>query len=312
MRQAYNSSRYFILASKHFLFLGIFMLAILSGCGRIEQKNVSHEKRASKENTPDTTVNKKIAVPADSSINQKTKTTSMSFKGELKVVYGSAQKAGYKKLEEAYQKTQFFEKLARLLNQTIALPRDVAVVPTQCGLVNAFYQHDKHRIVICHELTEDMFKLFKKQGLSNEEALKKTFQAVAFTFFHESGHMVIHELNLPTTGKEEDAADQFSTLLLAARGEAGEDAALAAAAWFGLGNKPSPSTRQYMNEHSLDQQRFYSIVCLLYGDEPEKFAELAKKSGLDNTRLKRCRGEYTQVSTSWNKLLRPYLKKSDL
>lgn len=312
MRQIHSYSKSFILTSKQFLFLGIFMLVILSGCSKIEQNNVFPEKHTSKENTPDNTVNQKAAALADSSIKQKTKTTLSKFNGELKVVYGSAQKAGYKKLVEAYKKTQFFEKLAKLLNQTIALPRDVAVVPTECGLVNAFYQRDYHRIVICHELIEDMFKLFKKQGLSNEEAFKKTFQAVAFTFFHESGHMVIHELNLPTTGKEEDAADQFSTLLLAARGEAGEDAALAAAAWFGLANKPSPSAKQYLNEHSLDQQRFYSIVCLLYGDEPEKFAELAKKSGLDNTRLKRCRGEYTQVATSWNRLLRPYLKKPDL
>jgi hypothetical protein len=64
-----------------------------------------------------------------------------------------------------------------------------------------------------------------------------------------------------------------------------------------------------MDEPSLDQQRFYSIVCLLYGDEPQRFPDLAKKIGLDSARLKRCRGEYAQLVRSWNKLLRPYLKK---
>jgi hypothetical protein len=38
--------------------------------------------------------------------------------------------------------------------------------------------------------------------------------AMMFVFFHEFGHMAIDVLKLPSTGPEEDAVDEFSTLIL--------------------------------------------------------------------------------------------------
>ena len=38
--------------------------------------------------------------------------------------------------------------------------------------------------------------------------------AMQFVFFHESGHMLISELNLPAIGPEEDVADEFATFYL--------------------------------------------------------------------------------------------------
>src|SRR5215213_9965570 len=38
--------------------------------------------------------------------------------------------------------------------------------------------------------------------------------AMMFVFFHEFGHMAIDLLKLPSTGPEEDAVDEFSTLIL--------------------------------------------------------------------------------------------------
>src|ERR1700710_1830126 len=39
------------------------------------------------------------------------------------------------------------------------------------------------------------------------QAMDFTMHDMTFTLFHESGHLLIHELDLPVLGKEEDAAD---------------------------------------------------------------------------------------------------------
>ena len=43
---------------------------------------------------------------------------------------------------------------------------------------------------------------------------------------HELGHALIHVLDLPTTGREEDAVDQLSTYILAYGSEGGESPTL--------------------------------------------------------------------------------------
>jgi Putative metallopeptidase len=49
---------------------------------------------------------------------------------------------------------------------------------------------------------------------------------------HEVGHVLIDVLNLPTTGRDEDVVDEFSTLLLLEGEEEGEKAVINAAEWF--------------------------------------------------------------------------------
>jgi len=159
---------------------------------------------------------------------------------------------------------------------------------------------------MCYDLTQYFINLYRKAGLSDREAGEKALFATVFTFFHESGHMLANELELPITGREEDAADQFSTLVLATRaGEAGEKAAEAAALWFGIADTPATRTR-FMDEHSLDQQRFYSIMCLLYGDNPRKYERSVTKLGFPEARKAKCQREYQQVSRSWKALLAPH------
>jgi hypothetical protein len=228
--------------------------------------------------------------------------------GQMQVSYLPTRNPLYRELTKVYQQTQVYEKMADLIDNRIGLPRNVSVQVAECGFINAFYEPGKHRIVMCHELTEYFIKLFRQIGADDRRAGEQALYASVFTFFHESGHMLINELDLPITGREEDAADQFSAVLLSRSGPAGDNAILAAAQWFSASNKTA-SRMQFMDEHSLDQQRFYYLICLLYGEDPRSYAGLAQKVGFPRDRQQKCVAEYAKISKSWRALLAPHMKR---
>jgi len=64
----------------------------------------------------------------------------------------------------------------------------------------------------------------------------------------------------------------------------------------------------YWDEHSLDEQRFYDTVCLIYGRDPEKYAYLVHDGTLPRERAEFCGEEYDRISMAWQTLLAPVLK----
>ena len=64
----------------------------------------------------------------------------------------------------------------------------------------------------------------------------------------------------------------------------------------------------YWDEHSLDEQRFFDTICLVYGHDDEKYAYLVTNGTLPDERAAFCREDYEKVSRAWRQLLAPYLK----
>ena len=141
---------------------------------------------------------------------------------------------------------------------------------------------------------------------SNEEAKNAT----AFFFYHELGHALIHVLDLPTTGREEDAVDQLSTYILAHESEDGDvptlDAALAFLAWSEEAQE-SEAKPAFWGEHSLNEQRFFNLVCWVYGQDPGRFQNLVQEGHLPEAQADRCPREWEQIDKSWTALLEPHL-----
>ncbi len=233
--------------------------------------------------------------------------------GQLKIVYGPVTSKVSQDIADGMQKSGGMEMLAGKLSGLFMLPRDLPIVFTDCGVINAFYNPDKHAIIVCYELMEHFTELFAHQTavkIANATELGKMVgQATMFAFFHELGHALIGELGIPATGREEDAVDEFATLLLVGVGDVGEQSALGGAFWFILeaaqrGEKPPV----FWDEHSFDLQRLGTIVCLLYGHAPEKFAPLMARLGIPDQRQKRCTLEFPKKQQSWETLLKPYMK----
>jgi hypothetical protein len=143
-----------------------------------------------------------------------------------------------------------------------------------------------------------------------------------FVLGHETGHAVIRELGIPVTGREEDAADIFSTLMALMCEDGFGDRVLANAAlgWFlsdrrdrrdQRGRRDQSAEAKYYGEHGMDLQRAYNVVCLMVGSNPEKFASLATATKLPPERQKTCQDDYRNGKWSWDQVLQSHLRQPD-
>jgi len=135
-----------------------------------------------------------------------------------------------------------------------------------------------------------------------------------FTLFHEIGHALIHQLQLPLLGKEEDAVDGLATLLmLGDRGDPTTDELIFAAAdgWalMHAETQGNGEPMAFWDTHSLDMQRFHNIICMIYGSDPDGFEDVVSLAELPDERRELCPEEYETAAAGWAEVLAPYEKK---
>lgn len=232
--------------------------------------------------------------------------------GDFVVQYGKTRNADYLELQGIFQETRLIEDTVKELNDGFALPSDVPVVLRECGEVNAFYDGETGEISLCYELVEHYSEIFLADANTDaeqEEAAISIASATVFTFFHEMGHALIAIYDLPVTGKEEDAVDQLAALILLEGGEEGENAAIDGANSFVGEDEEEMDDLSFWDEHSFDEQRFYNILCWIYGKDPEGYQYLVDDETLPAGRAERCPAEYDRMSRSWQALLAPYVKE---
>lgn len=192
------------------------------------------------------------------------------------------------------------------LNNLLALPRDVPIRHTECGQENAFYNPETGEVMLCYELLDRIAYTMSNAQIASDEVPRATGDAWLFVAFHEIGHALIDAYSLPVTGREEDAADDLATLLLVHAGAS--DAALDAAMFWALTQTGEHSAAEFADEHSLNEQRFYAILCTVYGSDPQKDAWLVSEGYLPEERAPRCVVEYHKKDASWSTLLAPWAK----
>ena len=132
---------------------------------------------------------------------------------------------------------------------------------------------------------------------------------------HELAHTAIADLDLPVLGREEDAADNFAVLRLLHVGSDLSHRVLVEAAkgWFLSDRRDREEGEKpvLFDNHGLDQQRAYQIVCLMVGSDPNDFTDLADETKLPNYRQEGCKKDYAKAFTSWNTVLKPHVRQPD-
>ncbi len=224
----------------------------------------------------------------------------------FRVAYAASPNQVHEQFRTILAENQVFERVADGLNKTVRLPRVVDIQLTDCGVINAFYDPNGKRIIVCYELMTYFVNIFKSTASSDEQLGQAVVGATVFGFYHEAGHALIHQLDLPAVGREEDAVDQLATLILLAAGDDGVAMALSGAYWFQLQQKAGAET-PFWDEHAFDGQRFYNIMCLIYGSDPQKYGSFVADGNLPKARAARCQEEYGKIQASWRKLLEPHL-----
>ncbi|SEK35880.1 DUF4344 domain-containing metallopeptidase [Nonomuraea pusilla] len=235
--------------------------------------------------------------------------------GAFSAVVADAKDDVNQELTKLLKEEKTLEEVAQGFNDLLKLPEgDYVLATEECGQANAFWSPDDKKITICYELLTDAVAKAEENFSTEQEKDDYVTGVLLDTLFHELGHALISIYDLPTVGKEDDAVDQLSAIYMIEIGEAGQNYALQAAqSYFIAAGDSDRDSLPFYDEHSMDEQRAYNYACLVYGSDPEKFADLVGEtddSYLPQARAERCPEEWAKVSAAWNKLLEPHLRSS--
>lgn len=230
-------------------------------------------------------------------------------KGDFKLSLEKPQDNAQDELYAVLKEEDVFGELISDLNSAIVLPRDIPVKFASCGQANAFYDPNTHTVTMCYDLILHFLRILGQDGKTEEQVEQSVAEATTFILFHEVGHALVHNLDIPITGKEEDAVDDLAALVSLAFDDAGEQmVASAAEAFAAMASREDYQKLPFHDEHSLSAQRMYSTMCILYGSNPQKFQGLVAENLLPQARAERCPAEFQQKTKSWEKLLANFIK----
>jgi hypothetical protein len=156
--------------------------------------------------------------------------------------------------------------------------------------------------------------LAEEPALTDEQAAQAMDFAMhdaVFTLYHESGHLLIHELGLPVLGKEEDAADALAVVQIF-KNTTDDDELFntmndVADGWYFSSLSMTDDDLNTYDDHSLDIQRANTMVCMMVGAKPDEFAETANAYEMDPDQQEACGGTYQQAVDSWTSELSTHL-----
>jgi hypothetical protein len=156
------------------------------------------------------------------------------------------------------------------------------------------------------------------QGISREQLQNDAIFTVGnllYVLTHEMGHAVIDDMYLYVLGREEDAADSFATVAMLRLGNTVTDRVLVEATkgWFYADrrNQAQGQSLSFYDEHGLDKQRAYQIICLMVGSNPDKYEKLANQVKMPDERQGTCQGDWSTASWGWDKALKPHRRAED-
>jgi hypothetical protein len=228
--------------------------------------------------------------------------------GGFPVVFERA--AGFEVMAEGLENDGVFQMLTAEVSDTLVLPDGLQTVFTACGMPNAFYDPSTLRITMCYEFFDLFAEAVSTLEMDSAQIREAIIGSGVFFYLHELGHALRHVLDLPVTGREEDAVDDLAAITLVGDDEAEGWLLGAMMSFAGLARSVEEGNIQlpFWDEHSLDAQRMYTVACVLYGSDPERHAGFVGENGLPEQRAARCPAEFEQKSSAWGRLLEPHLR----
>jgi hypothetical protein len=217
--------------------------------------------------------------------------------------YAEPRASALRGVAQRLKQQQFLEGFAEGLNQRFPLPGNLSVRAEECGEENAHYRPSERAIVLCYEFAERIARRHVPDGRWTPEQRDAVTGALTFIMMHEVGHALVDVLDLPITGREEDAVDQLAAVILIEAGDKGAWSALNGV--LALQSGGAVDEARLAGVHSLDAQRLYNVACWIYGSDPLRYEVLVTNGLLPTDRAMRCPGEYERLSKAWHRLLQP-------
>lgn len=231
-------------------------------------------------------------------------TSTVNDSGTVSVQYAETADPRHREIKAILESWRGFDEAAADIDSVFLVPRNLTIVFSNCGEVNAFYDPAQTAIFMCYDLVHDLAANYENYGLSDSAHAAAVWQTTFFMFYHEMGHALIDILDLPVTGREEDAVDQLATVILLESGEEGRDAALLGASWFERMSQRTGGDIPFWDEHSLNSQRYFNIICWVYGSDTATHEPLLGPDWmLPPERAERCPTEYNRMRRAWESML---------
>ncbi|ATD68795.1 hypothetical protein CNR27_08980 [Luteimonas chenhongjianii] len=203
------------------------------------------------------------------------------------------------------------------IDGVFALPRRLRYVTAECGESGAFYRPADADVVLCYETLRTLYERGQHHqrflGSDDDHPLRYVRANVRFIVLHETGHALVDLLDLPVTGRQEDAVDQLAAILMlhfADHDETTEQVTgnlRLAANWMLSDSTGAYDLHAYADEHALAEQRFFNLQCLIYGTDPARFASIIDAGDLTAARARGCVRETQRLERAWLHLLLPHV-----
>ena len=249
-----------------------------------------------------------LAQPARAQIPAELKNPKIAF------AYVPPENTKYEPIMQRLKDRQLLEKLAAFLSP-LQLPHAFYLITRECKEPNAFYNPARWRIEICYEMIEFVEKVAPQpnetaEGFTRDEVVIGAFVGV---LMHEVGHAVFDMFSVPVFGREEDAADEMAAFIA---GQFNKEVAFTVTRGFAymwrafarLGGEPK-EWEDYSGEHGANQQRYYNVLCMGYGADPQLFKDFIDKGWLPKERAANCGAEFQQVRRAFAKTVLPFINQ---
>jgi Putative metallopeptidase len=241
-----------------------------------------------------------------------------SYPGSIQIEYETPKDPAMKDAYDMAKGGKGLE-MMQVIFGAFRLPENLYMKAVNCdGIPNAYFfrEDDRPTIRICYEYLQSVYQTIPKQPTADGLTPREAFTGqLLFALAHEFGHAVFDIYNLPVLGRQEDAADQFAThFLLHFGGQLSQRLIWGAAYSYNgflknLKDKPKVTVpiTSFSSDHGAPEQRFYNLVCIAYGYDPQIFASVIEKGYLPDPRAKVCKYEYSNLSYAIAKLVGPHI-----
>ena len=227
----------------------------------------------------------------------------------IDIAYVEPKLAGNQPVYRLLKQHRVLERIRDLLSP-VRLPQRLLLQTTDCGISNAFSNEDS--VTVCYEYVNDIWKNAPAQPTATGIApIDTVIGPLLDVFLHEAGHAIFASLQIPVLGREEDAADQFSTYLMLKFDKDEARRLILGSAYQYKGDLASPTVtinqQTFANEHGTPAQRFFNLLCAAYGSDPILFADVVEKGFLPEDRAVGCKREYLQLAHAFATLIGPHI-----
>jgi hypothetical protein len=261
--------------------------------------------------------------------------------GKFIIIYEKPENKAQEDIKSLLNKPENFDSLISSLNKALKLPQDIKII-YQTKRASAYYPSERtiyidyNTIIFSGETyfkeyikdDENDVKSFSDAEKEDQDSVNTHMVGLArFIIYHEIAHSIIDVFDLPVVGNEETAADNLSAILSLDFVKDGFLIAVNAADAFVLmdslpkkdkNNEEEEEHDAYWDEHALNLQRYYNILCLAYGKFPKKMIDEVS-TWEDNKqeitflveRKEYCKNQYLSEQRAWYRLLSPYLIENE-